>query len=505
VLFSATIPEDIERIASRYMRSPEKVQLSAGYVGVQEITHTYYMVSGMGRTRDLVRVLEAERPDSAIIFCNTREDTSLVAEFLRKNGLDAEAISSDLTQRDRERVMQRMKDKNLHYLVATDIAARGIDISDLSHVINYTFPESAEVYVHRTGRTGRAGKSGVAISLISPRELGNFYMLKLTYKIRPEERTLPSEEQAKTLKEAAKVEELLKMIGDGDASPAARAVARRLWSSTDGERVVALLIEERLSGKGPARPAAAARPVGVAAPAAVAAAVSVPATVSVPAADRSSPSSRPEMGVSSSPSSRPSGAATPETAAPPRPGVSASPPPDSESDAPRRRRGRRGGRGRGEGSGESRSSERNGQARNGTSHAARGGRAQGRPETIDTSDGREFWEAWVDSKQTDAPSAGEPTAPIPDAPRSARGPAPARAALEPGQVRLYLNIGRRDGAREPEVEKLLGDLGLSVSSVQVLNSHTYLITEESRADALTAALTGQKYGERDLVCERARK
>ena len=81
--------------------------------------------------------------------------------------------------------MGRMKDKNLHFLVATDVAARGIDISNLSHVINYTFPESAEVYVHRTGRTGRAGKTGIAISLISPRELGNFYMLKLTYKIKP--------------------------------------------------------------------------------------------------------------------------------------------------------------------------------------------------------------------------------------------------------------------------------------------------------------------------------
>src|ERR1700744_1636545 len=170
VLFSATIPDDIERIGSRYMRNPEKIALSTGNVGVQSITHTYYMVSGMGRAKDLVRVLDQEKPESAIIFCNTREDTSLVAEFLRKSGMDAEAISSDLTQKDRERVMGRMKDKNLHYLVATDIAARGIDISDLSHVINYIFPESAEVYVHRTGRTGRAGKEGVAWPLISLRE-----------------------------------------------------------------------------------------------------------------------------------------------------------------------------------------------------------------------------------------------------------------------------------------------------------------------------------------------
>src|SRR4029077_20222528 len=175
------------------------------------------------------------KPDSAIIFCNTREDTALVSEFLRKSGLDAEAISSDLSQADRERVMGRMKAKDLHYLVATDIAARGIDISDLSHVINYTFPESAAVYVPRTGRTGRAGKSGVAVSLISPRELGNFYMLKLTYKIRPEERTLPSEMEVKASHEAARVEELRSRLGDRQAAEEWKAVAKRLWSAEDGE------------------------------------------------------------------------------------------------------------------------------------------------------------------------------------------------------------------------------------------------------------------------------
>src|SRR5204863_3557382 len=105
---------------------------------------------------------------------------------------DAEHISSDLGQNDRERVMKRMRDHDLHYLVATDVAARGIDITDLSHVINFSFPESPEIYVHRTGRTGRAGKKGTALSLIGPRELGSFYYLRLQFKIKPEERTLPS-------------------------------------------------------------------------------------------------------------------------------------------------------------------------------------------------------------------------------------------------------------------------------------------------------------------------
>jgi ATP-dependent RNA helicase DeaD len=192
LLFSATIPEEIERIGKKHMRAYEKLILTDGYVGVHQIQHQFYMVSGLGRTRELLRVIELEQPESAIIFCNTREDTNLVAQFLRREGYDAEAISSDLAQNDRERVMGRMRDKNLRFLVATDIAARGIDISDLAYVINYTFPESAEVYVHRTGRTGRAGKSGTAISLIGPREIGALYYLRLIYKIRPEEREFPT-------------------------------------------------------------------------------------------------------------------------------------------------------------------------------------------------------------------------------------------------------------------------------------------------------------------------
>jgi ATP-dependent RNA helicase DeaD len=251
LLFSATIPEDIERIGSRYMQKPEKIALSADFVGVHEIDHIYYLVSGMGRTRDLVRVLETEKPESAIIFCNTREDTALVADFLRKHGYDAECISSDLTQKDRERVMGRMKEKNLKFLVATDIAARGIDISDLGHVINYTFPESAEVYVHRTGRTGRAGKSGVAISLVSPRELGNFYMLKLTYKIRPLERHLPSEAETRAARENARIEELKQKLGDAEPSLDWRLLAKRILSGSDAERLMALLVEDKLRAPRP--------------------------------------------------------------------------------------------------------------------------------------------------------------------------------------------------------------------------------------------------------------
>ena len=253
LLFSATIPDDVLRLQHRYLRSPLHIQLSGDSISAAEIVHAYYMVTGMGRMRDLLRVIEIERPESAIIFCNTREETSAVAEFLRNQGHDAEPISSDLSQSERERVMKRMKAKDLKFLVATDVAARGIDISDLPFVINYTFPETAEVYVHRTGRTGRAGKRGVAVSLISPRELGNFYYLKLTYKIRPEERALPTENELRTLREGQYVDRLGKELAHLHPEPEFRSLLRRLLASDSGETILSLLLQQHLRSHEPAR------------------------------------------------------------------------------------------------------------------------------------------------------------------------------------------------------------------------------------------------------------
>ncbi len=249
LLFSATIPPDIDRISQRYMRDAQRIKPSEKGLAPPQITHAYYMVSGASRNKDLLRVLDLEKPESAIIFCNTRDETASVAGFLQRHGHDAEHISSDLSQADRERVMNRSKDKTLKYLVATDIAARGIDISDLTHVFNYTFPESAEIYIHRTGRTGRAGKAGAAISLIGPRELGNFYYLKLITKVKPEERTLPTDDELSTRREADRYQKLLGSVAD-DAGEEWRALARRLATSSDAERVVAGLIKRELQGRG---------------------------------------------------------------------------------------------------------------------------------------------------------------------------------------------------------------------------------------------------------------
>ncbi len=192
-LFSATIPEKVRSLARHFLRDPEFVSLSEGQVAPAEIEHYFYVTTGREKPAHLQRILEYEDPESSIVFCNTKDDVRYVTAFLQRAGMDADAISGDLTQAARELAMGRIKAGNLRVLVATDVAARGIDISDLSAVINYTTPDSPEVYVHRTGRTGRAGKAGVAISLVSGHDIANFKYLQKVNRIEIAERPLPDE------------------------------------------------------------------------------------------------------------------------------------------------------------------------------------------------------------------------------------------------------------------------------------------------------------------------
>jgi len=257
LLFSATMPDEVSRYARRHMKNAENLSLSRDSISVTDIHHAYYIVSGIARSRDLLKIILAEEPESAIIFCNMRDETTMVAKFLQKQGLDAEPLSSDLSQADRERVMNRMKAKNLRFLCATDVAARGIDISNLSHVINFSVPEQPEIYVHRTGRTGRAGKKGVALSLVGPRELGNFRYVRLTFGIKPEERLLPKDDIF-----IGKLKVPLPPIGvpvppdpvqilirgvPQTPTDLEKQIFEKLLSTSNGKRVLAQLVAEKLN------------------------------------------------------------------------------------------------------------------------------------------------------------------------------------------------------------------------------------------------------------------
>lgn len=193
-MFSATFPPRVKGLANRFLRQPDFLGLSSDNVHVVETEHIFYRVPGMDKDRSLVRLIEIENPDSAIIFCNTRQKVHYVNVVLQRFGYDSDELSSDLSQNERERVLKRVRDGKLRFLVATDVAARGIDIPELSHVFQYEMPEDVEVYIHRAGRTGRAGASGEAIALIDPLELGRLKRIGLKYEIDFQERPLPSDE-----------------------------------------------------------------------------------------------------------------------------------------------------------------------------------------------------------------------------------------------------------------------------------------------------------------------
>jgi ATP-dependent RNA helicase DeaD len=243
LLFSATVPPDIENLIARYTQDPEALLLSGDVLTVEHIHHVRYDVSdAYPKPRNLIYVLELEEPENAIIFCNTKDDTALVTAVLNRNGFDAELLNGDLPQRERERVMAKVKRGEVAFMVATDIAARGIDISDLGHVFNYSLPEDPAVYLHRVGRTGRIGKKGVAINLVSGRELTTLTALEKRYGIVFETRAMPSPDEALRLWTERHVRE----IRDGAAGSVHEGLlplAGQVRQREDADDLVAFLLK----------------------------------------------------------------------------------------------------------------------------------------------------------------------------------------------------------------------------------------------------------------------
>ena len=198
-MFSATYPDSVMQTARQFIREPEFISLSTDHIHVAETEHIFYIVPGMEKDRCLVRLIEIENPTSALIFCNTKSRVHYVSVVLQRFGYDADELSADLSQTDREKVLERVRRGTLHFLVATDVAARGLDIPNLSHVILYEPPDETEAYIHRVGRTGRAGASGVAISLVNKVEKYALEKIGREFKIPMEERPIPSESDVEVM------------------------------------------------------------------------------------------------------------------------------------------------------------------------------------------------------------------------------------------------------------------------------------------------------------------
>jgi ATP-dependent RNA helicase DeaD len=248
-MFSATIPPHVRRTASEFIREPEFISLSEDHVHVTDTEHVFYTVPGMDKDRSLIRIIEIENPASAIIFCNTKAEVHYVSTVLQNFGYDADEITSDLPQKDRERVLGRVRKRTLRFLVATDVAARGLDIPNLSHVIQYEPSDDVEDYIHRAGRTGRAGAAGVAMTLATHLETFVLDRIAKKYSIDLHEWPLPTDADVEAVVSERVTALLEARLRDRDAQKTERskrfvALGRSLAENEDESAIIAMLLDD---------------------------------------------------------------------------------------------------------------------------------------------------------------------------------------------------------------------------------------------------------------------
>ncbi|HEY4012615.1 MAG TPA: DEAD/DEAH box helicase [Polyangiaceae bacterium] len=456
LFFSATLPPDIERLAQSHLRSPELITLSSDQVGALEIAHYVYTTHSGDKIGQLVRILEVEDPESAVIFCNTRDETQRVAEALKTRGFDADWLNGDLPQNDRERVMNATKEGRLRFLVATDVAARGIDISHLTHVINYDFPETAEQYVHRTGRTGRAGRTGTAIALVGPKDIGNLYLLRLTYKIRPIEKQLPTAGELKSRAEMDLVDLFVDAFASRTVHPDDLSLARRVLTHDEAARIVGGLLRDHLGARGGDVAATAAE-----------------------ARRARNPEPQPAPVIAQARAPEPPPPSPPSPLPPPSADRSvAEPTPASRREQDRDRREPRGMR-----------TDRQRQ----TPRPSRSGPTPPKP--------------WTPPRE---PDDEQPILDAIDSESSLPGvtiSSPGEEREDPDHVEVFINIGKREGVHVSDLQRLLADKGVAeedMGRIRIRDRMSYVSVRKNAFDRAVEALAGQVIGGRTVVAELAR-
>ena len=454
LLFSATVPEDIEQLIHDYLTNPETILLSGDEYRVDNIRNVFFhTVDEYPKPRNLLYMIEMEEPESAIVFCNTRSDTGLVSAVLNRNGYDAELLNGDLPQKERERVMAKVKRGELRFMVATDIAARGIDISDLSHVINYSLPEDPSVYLHRVGRTGRIGKKGTALSLVSGAEMMTLKALQTRYEISFEEKKLPAPEDARRLWTERHVHELKEAMSS-TVFEAYIPLAQQLKTRPDGDWLVAFALKYFFTQHRIER-------------------VQLLNLAEHKREEHEKREHRPhhERG------DRPAGARRSERS--------------SRGD-----RAVRGVESRGEGRGEGRS-------RHARARGDRDARAGDEARAIAT-EARDGGDPGRNGGEPPVVEVSVERAAVAEAPRADTAETPERT---PPKGRVFLSLGQKDSADEAKVREAVAALapGLELRSVQVRQSHTFLEVDPEAVEGAVAALHGKEFEGKALTAEKARR
>ncbi|MEQ6376698.1 DEAD/DEAH box helicase [Bacillaceae bacterium S4-13-58] len=242
LLFSATMPNEIKEIATKMMRDPETVRIQAKQLTVENIDQYYVEVNEKQKFDSLTRLLDIDAPELSIIFGRTKRRVDELANALNTRGYNAEGIHGDLSQSKRLSVLNKFKSGRLEVLVATDVAARGLDISGVTHVYNFDIPQDPESYVHRIGRTGRAGNKGKAISFVTPREIAQLHLIEKMTKRKVERLPVPSQSEAKRGQQQASIDKLLETIKDGELE-AYRDAANDMLNEHDSLTVISAAIK----------------------------------------------------------------------------------------------------------------------------------------------------------------------------------------------------------------------------------------------------------------------
>ena len=216
MLFSATIGRDVLRISKKYMKEPVKITVNVADIVIPKIKQIFYEVWWDEKLNALSKIIDIEDPYRTLVFCHTKKDVDFVAIRLKQMGYNADAIHGDYSQSQRNTVMKNFKNGDIDILIATDVAARGLDIQDVTHVINYSIPQNPENYIHRIGRTGRAGKSGIAITFITPKEYIQLRLIERNARTKISQAKLPTSEEVMKARQKAIIEDISTTIEEGN-------------------------------------------------------------------------------------------------------------------------------------------------------------------------------------------------------------------------------------------------------------------------------------------------
>jgi len=495
LLFSATVPADIEQIIRDYLTEPETILLSGDEYSVENIRNVLYHTNdAYPKPRNLLYMIEMEEPESAIVFCNTRSDTSLVTAVLNRNGYDAELLNGELPQKERERVMAKVKRGEVRFMVATDIAARGIDISDLSHVVNYSLPEDPAVYLHRVGRTGRIGKKGTALSLVTGAEGITLGILQKKFGIAFEEKQMPTPEEARRLWTERHVAELREAMS-ASIFEGFIPLAQQIKERGDADHLFAFALKYFFTHHRMDRVADLAKAV-----------------------HKKEEHERKEHRTEGRRGDRPAGRERRDRrdrrdgreereARPPREAREDRPPPEGREARPPRKAEERPPREEREAPPPREAREDRPPREEREARAAR--------QEAEAPAPREEREVRVTRVEREVPATREPRR-EPRARRDLEGPAPGAApegieaggdGPRPGRSRIFLNAGEQDGADEVKVREAVGALapGADLLGVEVRRTSSFLEVKPEALDGVVAALNGKDAFGKSLVAERARR